>query len=284
MSNFYENANTAYQDILATVLNDGDILETRNHRCYSVTYGLQTVFTSFPLVSLRRTAWKKAIKEMEWFMSGDPKCPEELKDWWEGQLNPNGEYINGYGMQMRHCGPNDFDQVGAILDALLLHPNSRRLVMTTWNPEEMYNITQTNQNLKCPTNCHGSLTQLFVRNKTLSMQSYARSQDLLLGTPHNWVQYWALLLYFAYHANLAVGSLTWIFGDAHIYDDSSHLDCVEAIQNFKRFNWEFETPQLRYDFSGSYDPVLKTPEFKTSDFVLIGKVPEPVTTLRPKLF
>jgi thymidylate synthase len=283
MSNYYEDADQTYKNLLRTVFNDGEILETRNHSCISHTCGLQAAFSSFPLVTLRRTAWKKAIKEMEWFMSGETKCPDDLKDWWDSQLNPNGNYLDGYATQMRHYGPNDFDQVGAILDALLSHPNSRRLVMTTWNPDDMYHITQTNQNPACPTSCHGTITQLFVRDNTLHMHTYQRSADMLLGVPHNWVQYWALLMYFAYHADLSVGDLIWTFGDAHIYDDPSHLDCAKAIYNSEdRYN--SITPTLKYEFSGGYDPLLKTPEFKASDFTITGFIPDPVTTLRPKLF
>ena len=271
--------NNEYQHLLATILRDGDRVTTRNHDCISDIDGIGASFDYFPLVTLRKTAWKKAIREMEWFMSGDTKCPDELLDWWDGQLNPDGHYLDGYSHQMRHYGFG-FDQVAFVLDAIKNHANSRRIIMTTWNPEDMAKITITNNNPNTPTTCHGTETQFFVRNGKLSIHTYQRSADMLLGVPHNWVQYWALLLFFAHHSGLGVGKLVWTFGDAHIYDDPTHLDCANEILNGVPSK---EKPELHYNYSGKVDHV-GLPAFKAYDFSYTGTIPKPVTTIKPIRF
>jgi len=176
-------ANEIYTNLLKQIMMDGDVVNTRNSEVYS-HYDLPNVtFTSVPLVTLRKTAWKKALREMEWFLSGDEKCPEELLDWWHGQLDLEGRLIDGYGQQLRNSTclnwpvlySHGFDQVEFIQKALKDNPNSRRLLMTTWNAGEMAHITDTNQNPNTPTCCHSIVVQFFVRNGCLSMKTYQRS-------------------------------------------------------------------------------------------------------------
>lgn len=283
-----KNPDKQYQNLLANVLACGEKIMTRNHGCYSDVSGLQVKFNSTPLITLRKTAWKKAMREMEWFMSGDTVCPKELLNWWGSQLNPYGSYYAGYGDQLRKYTSWDiknmhyetFDQIAFVLDALKNHPNSRRIITTTWHPEEMSRITEINNNPNTPSTCHGTLTQYFVRNNKLYMHSYQRSADLLLGVPHNWIQYWALLLYFAKHSNLEVGGMTWTFGDAHIYDDPTHVDCVKELlaHNVEDCNLE-----MIYNFCGMFEK-NGVPIFKGSDFSIVGEIPLPVTNIKPKLF
>ena len=274
-------ANQKYVCILKEIINAGDLVTTRNHEVYS-SFNLPNVtFTTTPLVTLRKTAWKKALREMEWFLSGEVTCPDELLDWWDGQLDVENYLLDGYGQQLRHSVYWDssewvakqFDQVKFIQEALKHNPNSRRLLMTTWNPGEMAHITKTNHNPNTPTCCHSIIVQFFVRNGRLSMKTYQRSADMLLGVPHNWVQSWAMLMWFAHHAGLKVGSMTWMWGDAHVYDEESHID---TAHNMIRYCTGTTT---RFDMV--YKPTSK--EFKASDFSIIGEIPEPVVTTRPKL-
>jgi thymidylate synthase len=274
-------ANEIYTTLLKQIIMDGDVVNTRNSEVYS-HYDLPNVtFTSVPLVTLRKTAWKKALREMEWFLSGDAKCPDELLDWWDGQLDKDGNYWNGYGNQLRHSTTTEpdeedistFDQVRFIKKALKNNPNSRRLLMTTWNAGEMARITDTNENPNTPTCCHSIAVQFFVRNGCLSMKTYQRSADMLLGVPHNWVQSWAMLMWFAHHAGLKVGSMTWMWGDAHIYRETSHLSTVSDLIAFELT----QDPPL----SMVYTPTSEG--FKASDFTIQGTIPCPVITTRPKL-
>ena len=224
------NSDLIYINLLRAIKEEGDIRPSRNHPVQS-HFGLPIVkFDSFPLVTVRRTAWKLAIKEMEWFLSGNPKCPDDLLGWWRDQLSPAGYYYGGYGYQLRNF--NDwFDQVICLLESLNRHQNSRRLLLTTWNPADMSRIAEWNDNDKTPTTCHTTVAQFYVCGGKLSMKSYQRSADMLLGAQHNWVQSWALLMWLAQRARLDVGTMQWIFGDAHIYQEDSHLATLECILN-----------------------------------------------------
>jgi len=266
-----------YQKLLKTVNDYGDLVETRNHLTKSCCDLESIFFAQTPLVTLRKTAWRMALREMEWFMSGDMRCPDELLPWWNDQLT-NGMYRGGYSHQYRRSGySGNFDQIKYLLDGLRNNPNSRRLVMTTWNPSDMANITELNHNPLTPSCCHGSMIHLFVRDGTLFMTHYQRSADMLLGIIHNWCQYWALLMYFSSHAKLNVGSLRYVIGDAHIYCDPSHLDVVKAIINCDVSKRLLPSPRLVYNGDGKGD-------FKASDFEMVGEIQEPITTIRPKLF
>lgn len=270
-----------YRKLLQTVNDYGDLVETRNHLTKSCCDLDPVIFTQTPLVTLRKTAWKLALIEMEWFMSGDTKCPDELMGWWKDQLGYGGMYRGGYSHQYRRSGySGTFDQIQYLLKGLRHNPNSRRLVMTTWNPLDMATITELNHNKATPSCCHGSMVQLFVRDGRVSMTAYQRSADLLLGVPHNWCQYWALLMYFARHSSLQVGSLRYSFGDAHLYQEESHLETVKAFLSYPTH------PEADNSFNLCYHPSVETqgvPEFKASDFVMEGVIPEPRVLIRPKL-
>lgn len=272
-----------YAQLLLNVQENGDLMLGRNGLCSSRIDIPGIKFTDTPLVTVRKTAWKKAIQEMEWFMSGSEICSSELLSWWRAQLNQEGAYRNGYSKQFRLFG-GFFDQVHSILEGLKGHPNSRRLVFTAWNPSEMSSITEVNGNPNTPTTCHTTILQFFVRSGKLCATSYQRSADLLLGVPHNWIQSWALLQWFAYHSNLAVGHLLWLFGDAHIYQQPSHLETVQAIKralpSFKLYD---QNPfKLVYTFGGGHD-VNNVPLFRADDFTMEGTIPSPLVTTKPVL-
>lgn len=291
------NINAVYHWLLNEVLTDGDVISTRNSEVTTTHLLPEITFDKFPLITVRKTQWKKAIQEMEWFVSGKERCPDELLNWWSGQLDPEGYYINGYSTQFRYsscCADYNeyttFDQIKFILEGLRNNPNSRRLLMTVWNPGEMATITEANDNANTPTCCHSIIVQFFVRSGRLHMKTYQRSADMLLGVPHNWVQSWALLLYFATHAGLEVGSMTWMWGDAHIYNEESHLATVKAINdvhgteiflNNATYFGMYNNIELRYNPTDRI--VDGIPEFKADDFYIVGDIPKPAVTLKPKL-
>ena len=298
----YTSADLTYAFLLQDILRFNNVVETRNHSCYCNPFLDNVTFDSLPLITVRKTAWKLALTEMEWFMSGSPICPEKLSKWWAGQLNPNGKYLDGYSNQFRTASFSDpdgeyenFDQIDYILDGLKNHQHSRRLVMTSWNTGEMANITKTNNNSQTPSCCHSTVLQFFVVNGELHIKHYARSQDMLLGFQANLVQYWALLTYFAFHSNLKVGSLTWVFGDAHIYNEESHIEAAEDIigaasdfisERWKRdaVNGDIEELKLNlvYNYSGELDS-FGTPKFAAADFTIEGEIPKPTVLTKPKL-
>jgi len=294
------NTNRIYSNLLNSIRDNGDSVETRNSKVKTYHLLDNTTFDRFPLVTVRKTQWKKAIEEMAWFMSGDIKCPDNLLNWWKGQLNKYNELENGYSIQFRasswdnsYDGIYYFDQIEFILNGLRNNPNSRRLLMTVWNPGEMANITEVNDNPNTPTCCHSIVVQFFVRNGELHIKTYQRSADMLLGVPHNWVQSWAMLMYFAHHSNLKVGTMTWMWGDAHIYEEESHISVVNKIGNLAvtayfaqkdselyNYFWENTSIDLVYNPAPSDEPV---PPFLADDFSIVGEIPQPLVKIKPKL-
>lgn len=99
------------------------------------------------------------------------------------------------------------------------------------------------------------------------------SADMMLGVPHNWVQYWAMLLYFANKTGFEVGTMQWILGDAHIYLEESHLEVANSI--LKAGKYQSNEINLIYNPSSE--------AFLAKDFTIDSTVPDPVTTVRPKL-
>lgn len=285
------NANLAYRNCLFAIDSEGDIKTTRNAITkYEINLPVLE-FTETPLVGIRKTAWKKAIEEMEWFFSGSSLCPENLRDWWAGQLNENNHLIHGYPKQFRFSSYFDkygkektFDQIAFLYHGLINNINSRRLSITSWNPGEMAHITDTNDNILTPTCCHTIYDQFFLYKGKLVLKTLQRSADMLLGVPHNWIQKWAVLLYFAYHSGLEPGSLLYIFNDAHIYQEESHIETVKQILELPAYEVsKLERPILVYDPKNIEFDSKGVPIFKVSDFRMEGTIPESLVSIRPKL-
>lgn len=270
-----------YQGLIQDILYRGEIITSRNgtvKRCFD----LPTItFESTPLVTVRKTAWKKALREMEWFLSGNNTCPDELLDWWDGQLNKHDRYIGGYTDQLCSFVTEDgiFDQISHLIHGIKHHPFSRRHVITTWNPADMHKITRLNLNDKTPTTCHNTITQFFVsKDHLLSLKTYQRSADMLLGVPHNWIQTWALLLWIAEQTGTVPHKMLWTFGDAHIYQEHSHLEVAERIADLD-INPTDISPKLT--LVGGENFISN--RFVERDFVMVGNIPEPIITTRPRL-
>jgi thymidylate synthase len=153
--------------------------------------------------------------------------------------------------------------------------------MTVWHASQMERITRSNRNDRTPTACHFSFVQYFVRDHQLHAYHYQRSADVLLGLPHNFIQHWALLLYFAHHAKLSVGSLRYQLGDAHLYQDQTHITTTHQLLACTTH------PELDNSFELVYNPEhmqeSEVPELLVSDYVMHGTIPEPVVQLRPRL-
>ena len=207
---------------------------------YSV-FGHQMRFNlaeGFPLVTTKKVHLKSIIHELLWFLSGDTNV-KYLQDngvsiWneWataeqcarfgrsEGELGPV------YGHQWRNFGatknadgsfsPDGADQIAALVHDLKHNPNSRRLIVSGWNPQEA------NQVALPP--CH-TLFQFYVADGKLSCQLYQRSADVFLGVPFNIASYALLTMMLAQVCDLQLGEFIWTGGDCHLY--SNHLEQTE---------------------------------------------------------
>lgn len=206
-----------YTGLISDVLTTGDEITTRNATVRRLIH-YPVEITSTPLVSVRKTAWKNALREWEWFMSGSPDINDlhpSVRPWWTPWADKTGWVNWNYSMQFRRYGDTSgFDQIAYLIDGIKNHPFSRRNVITTWHTEDM------NREDCTITNCHGTVIQAFVRpDDSLHLVTYQRSVDVVCGLPHNWLQYWAFLLWVAHWSWRAVGSLTWIGGDVHVYEE-----------------------------------------------------------------
>lgn len=269
------NTDKLYATLVELCRVTGQRIKGRNHAALSVIDAPTLTFHKTPLVTLKKTAWRKALREMEWFLSGDPQCPNALLDWWGAQLYKTSEqghcYFLGYGHQLRRFGEG-VDQVEKLIQEIKEHPYSRRHVVTTWNPADMARIAYFNHNPNTPTTCHGTVIQAFVRSGHLHFKTYQRSADIILGVPHNWIQYWGFLLWLAHETRLLPGTLQWIFGDLHLYDEPSHLAVADAI---------LDAPVREVFAELVY--VGQGGDFRASNFELHGTIPEPVTGIRAAL-
>jgi len=248
------HCDVAYARLIGTTLN-GDKITTRNSNCWR-TLCSQVEFSTTPLVSLRKTSWKNSLREWEWFMSGSCYLSElhpAVKSWWEPWADENGRIAHNYSQQFRRFyGEKDFvDQIHLLIQGICDHPYSRRNVITTWNKADM-NAPE------CPiTNCHGTVIQAFVDpNNQLTLVMYQRSVDVICGLPHNWIQYWAFLLWLAHSTQRQVGKFIWIGGDIHVYEQ--HLPL--ALRMITQDPEPIKTPNLVYTPTSA--------QFKADDFTL----------------
>ena len=246
-----------FVSLIQNILYHGKTINTRNSKVLRLINPQKLVFNSTPLVSVRRTAVKNCLREMEWFLSGSNNISDlhdSVKKWWEPWADEDGYIENNYSQQFRQFwGAFDsVDQVEYVVNTLKNHPNSRRNVITTWNTAEMISP-------ETPiTNCHGTIIQTFVEpDDTVHLTTYQRSSDVVLGLPHNLLQYWAFLQYISHKSGRKVGSITYYLGDAHIYDD--HIDMANRLTNLTNLD-KIETPQL------VYSPTSE--DFKADDFSL----------------
>lgn len=258
LGDIMKNVNTQYAECLKEIMTNGSEVNTRNSITKRIR-NMTTVFDRTPLVSVRRTAWRNALLEMEWFLSGSSNINDlnpKVHHWWKPWADTNGQIKNNYSKQFRRFEnkTEEVDQIEYLVEAIKNHPFSRRAVITTWNTADMISK-------ETPiTNCHGSLIQAFVEpDNSLHLTMYQRSADMLLGTSHNWIQYWALLMWLAKQSDRNVGTLTWIGGDCHIYKD--HYDVVNEICSLSDLP---DNPNLVYNGN-------QGDSFKAEDFWLDTK-------------
>ena len=242
-----------YLDFLKHILNNGAPKDDRTNTGTFSTFGYQMRFDlseGFPLLTTKRVHLKSIIHELLWFIKGDTnikylvdndvriwnewpyekfkKSPEYNNETLEefvlkircdqGFADKYGDLGPVYGHQWRHFdGPNEVfrDQLGWVINEIKNNPDSRRLIVSSWNP------TLIDQMALPP--CH-TLFQFYVRDNKLSCQLYQRSADAFLGVPFNIASYALLTMMVAQICGLELGDFVHTIGDAHIY--SNHLEQV----------------------------------------------------------
>jgi thymidylate synthase len=208
-----------YLKLLSDILETGADKSDRTGTGTRSLFGYQMRFNlqeGFPLLTTKKLHLKSIIYELLWFIRGESNVrwlQERGVKIWDEWADENGDLGPVYGSQWRSWpAPNGayIDQLGALVESLKNKPDSRRHIVSAWNPAEV-------DNMALPP-CH-CLFQFYVANGKLSCQLYQRSADTFLGVPFNIASYALLTHMMAQVCDLEVGDFVHTFGDVHIYND-----------------------------------------------------------------
>jgi len=259
-----------YLNALKFCYENGDLVKSRAGNVKKA-FGYQMRFDlekGFPAVTTKKLAWKAMVSELLWFLEGsnderrlaeilyedDRKNLEDKKtiwtqnanaDYWKEKSKFSGDVGKIYGVQWRDF--NGVDQLKNLIEGLKKNPNSRRHILTAWNPSELHVMS-------LPP-CH-AFSQFYVSNNKLSCQLYQRSCDMFLGVPFNIASYSILIHIIARECGYEVGEFVHTLGDFHIYEEHFEQVKIQLTREPKKL------PTLKFNKKNIY-------EYKTSDFELI---------------
>lgn len=232
--------NSSYEQLMAQVLEHGNQKTDRTGTGTLSIFGHQMRFDlaqGFPLVTTKKIHLKSIIYELLWFLRGDSNVrwlQEHGVSIWDEWADADGELGPVYGVQWRSWPAPDggkVDQISNLIAQIKKTPDSRRLMVSAWNPAEV-------SQMALPP-CH-VLFQFYVANNKLSCQLYQRSADIFLGVPFNIASYALLTHMIAQQCDLEVGDFIWTGGDCHLY--SNHLE--QAKLQLSREPYAFPTLKI----------------------------------------
>ena len=231
---------------------------TRSVFGYQMRFDLQA---GFPLVTTKKLHLRSIIHELLWFLRGDTNI-QYLKDngvsIWDEWADENGELGPVYGYQWRSWpAPNgqSIDQIGQLVEQIKSNPDSRRLIVSAWNPALV-------DEMALPP-CH-CLFQFYVANGKLSCQLYQRSADIFLGVPFNIASYALLTHMMAQVCGLQVGDFVHTLGDAHLYHNHIEQAKLQLSRQPRPLPHLRLNPEVKDLFGFCYD-----------DFTIEGYDPHP---------
>ncbi len=211
-----------YHDLLQHILDNGTEKSDRTGTGTIAVFGYQTRFNlaeGFPLVTTKKLHLKSIIYELLWFLRGETNVAylkENGVSIWDEWANTEGELGPVYGKQWRSWEGADgetVDQITWLINEIKRNPDSRRLVVSAWNPVDLPKMALS------PCHC---LFQFYVADGKLSCQLYQRSADSFLGVPFNIASYALLTMMVAQVCDLELGDFVHTFGDLHLY--SNHVE------------------------------------------------------------
>jgi thymidylate synthase len=253
-----------YHHLLQRIIDEGTFKGDRTGTGTTSIFGHQMRFDlakGFPLVTTKKLHLKSIIVELLWFLNGDTNI-KFLKEHnvriWDEWADENGDLGPVYGHQWRSWpGKNGetIDQITNLIQGIKTNPNSRRLIVSAWNPADV-------EDMALPP-CH-SLFQFYVNDGKLSCQLYQRSADTFLGVPFNIASYALLTMMVAQVCDLQLGDFIHTFGDAHLY--SNHME--QANLQLSRGCRPLPTMKINPEVKSIF-------EFKLEDFELCNYDPHP---------
>ena len=224
-----------YVDLVKHVLENGNQKEDRTGTGTKSVFGYQMRFDlaeGFPMVTTKKLHLKSIIYELLWFLKGDTNI-KYLKEngvkIWDAWADENGNLGPIYGHQWRNWNSEEIDQIAELIKELKANPNSRRMLVSAWNPGVLPDTSlsfaeNVAKNKVALPPCH-AFFQFYVADGKLSCQLYQRSADIFLGVPFNIASYALLTMMIAQVCDLQVGEFIHTFGDAHIYNN--HFEQLE---------------------------------------------------------
>lgn len=233
-----------YLDLVQHVLENGNQKGDRTGTGTKSVFGYQMRFDlaeGFPMVTTKKLHLKSIIHELLWFLKGDTNIKylqENGVRIWDAWADENGNLGPVYGHQWRNWNSEEIDQIADLIQELKTNPNSRRMLVSAWNPSVLPDTSKSfsenvaNNKAALPP-CH-AFFQFYVSSPDLSKgeekgklscQLYQRSADIFLGVPFNIASYALFTMMIAQVCELKVGEFIHTFGDAHIYNN--HLEQLE---------------------------------------------------------
>lgn len=234
-----------YHDLLKHVIENGIQKGDRTGTGTKSVFGYQMRFDlseGFPMVTTKKLHLKSIIFELLWFLNGDTNIKylqENGVNIWNAWADENGDLGPIYGYQWRNWNGEDIDQIKEVVETLKQNPNSRRMLISAWNPSVLPDTSKSfsenvaNGKAALPP-CH-AFFQFYVSpplpeegenaKPRLSLQLYQRSADIFLGVPFNIASYALFTMMMAQVCGFEPGDFIHTFGDAHIYNN--HIEQVE---------------------------------------------------------
>ena len=263
-----------YHNLLKHILENGTQKGDRTGTGTISCFGYQMRFNlskGFPLLTTKKLHLKSIIHELLWFIKGETNI-QYLKDHkvriWDEWADENGDLGPVYGHQWRNWNSEGIDQIKDLIDQIKNNPNSRRMIVSAWNPSVLPDTSKSfTENVKngkaALPPCH-AFFQFYVSEGKLSCQLYQRSADTFLGVPFNIASYALFTMMIAQVTNLQPGDFVHTFGDVHLYNN--HID--QANEQLSRDIRPL--PQMKINPN-----IKEITAFTFEDFELINYNPHP---------
>lgn len=225
-----------YLDLLQHILDNGHHKGDRTGTGTTSVFGYQMRFNleeGFPLLTTKKVHLRSIIHELLWILNGDTNIKylhDNKVTIWDEWADNNGELGPIYGAQWRNWNNEGIDQIKDLINSIKNNPNSRRHIVTAWNPSVLPDETSKDFALNVAQGkaalppCH-AFFQFYVADNKLSCQLYQRSADVFLGVPFNIASYSLLTMMIAQVCELGLGDFVHTFGDVHIYNN--HIEQVK---------------------------------------------------------
>ncbi|OYX85858.1 MAG: thymidylate synthase [Flavobacteriales bacterium 32-34-25] len=261
-----------YLDLVQHVMENGCQKGDRTGTGTKSVFGYQMRFDlseGFPMVTTKKLHLKSIIYELLWFLKGETNISylkENGVKIWDAWADENGDLGPVYGHQWRNWNSEEIDQISDLIQELKTNPNSRRMLVSAWNPSVLPDTTKSfeenvaNNKAALPP-CH-AFFQFYVADGKLSCQLYQRSADIFLGVPFNIASYALLTMMIAQVCDLEAGEFIHTFGDAHIYNNHFEQIQLQLSREPRPLPKMILNPEIKNIF-----------DFDYSDFTLVGYEP-----------